>query len=273
MFTDPKYASKYWATGIHTKLTFDPNLADITYQTAPIAPDTDNTNGTNYDGSPYSGTFDGNGHTINNLTIDTAGEDNCYLGFFGYIDDSTAEIKNLAIVNCNITGGSFSYCVGGLAGINYSDNITNCYSTGIIDGHCYVGGLIGASDGRVMNSYSTATISGDISIGGLMGWNLAGTITNSYSTGTTDGVISVGGLVGVNDGGSVTNCYSIGSATGAINVGGLVGENNLGSITNCFWDTVTSDTTIHIGYDSGTTTNVVGLATTDMQKKSTGVFI
>jgi hypothetical protein len=80
-------------------LTADIDLSSSgTFSTAVIAPDTpDTTSG--FDGVPFTGRFDGAGHTINNLTIDTVGAGNDYLGLFGRID-STGEIKNLILTKC-----------------------------------------------------------------------------------------------------------------------------------------------------------------------------
>ena len=104
VFADPCNSATYWASGVYTKLTCDPNLTGRPYTTAVITPDTDNTN-YDFDGIPFEGIFDGNGHIIRNLTIDTAGADNDYLGLFGRIEGSGAEVKNLGIKNINITGG------------------------------------------------------------------------------------------------------------------------------------------------------------------------
>ena len=63
----------YWDD--HTRLETDPNLVGLTYTTAVIAPDTDNTN-SSFDGIAFTGVFDGNGHKISNLTIDDGGAGN-----------------------------------------------------------------------------------------------------------------------------------------------------------------------------------------------------
>ncbi len=69
--------ANYWDD--YTRLEADVNLAGLSYTTAVIAPDTNNTN-YDFDGTTYSGIFDGNNHTISNLTIDTADANNRYLG-------------------------------------------------------------------------------------------------------------------------------------------------------------------------------------------------
>ena len=85
-------------------------------------------------GIPFTGVFDGNGHTISHLTI-IGGS---YLGLFGWLE-SGAEVRDLGLVDVNITA-SGDY-VGGLVGWNH-DTITNCYSTGDVSGNECVGGLV-----------------------------------------------------------------------------------------------------------------------------------
>ena len=302
VFADPNNAATYWATDVHTLLALDIDLSGRTYTTAVIAPDPNNTND-EFDGIPYAGIFSadsgaGSGPygnaVIKNLTIDTAGANNDYLGLFGMIkkDDLSgvdAEIRFLGIKNMSITGGSNSIYLGGLCGRNGDWNvlggtITNCYSTGIINEGSIVGGLVGGiyNGASIMESYSTSTVDGSGALGGLVGFN-AGSITNSYSIGNVNGNGDVGGLVGFNYGsvmnsystgsasipapfeisvgglvgfnfGGITNCYSTGSVR--MTGGGLVGENT-GTVTNSFWDTNTSGKTTSAG---GT-----GMATQFMQ--------
>ncbi len=95
-FADSVNAPVYWASGVYTRLACDPNLAGRTYTTAVIAPDT-STSG-NFQGTPFEGIFDGDGYVISNLTIDTAGAGNDYLGLFGSIEGSSAEVKDLGQV-------------------------------------------------------------------------------------------------------------------------------------------------------------------------------
>ncbi len=182
-FADSVNAATYWASGVYTRLACDPNLADRTYTTAVIAPDTNNTNEFwQFDGPPFSGVFDGDGHVISNLTIDTAGVDNDYLGLFGSIYRHNGEVEYLGMENINITGSDRSDLVGGLCGEN-SGTITNCYATGSVNGG--------------NNAYY---------LGGLCGFNEVGTITNCYATGTVTGGLHLGGLCG-GTWGEISNCF------------------------------------------------------------------
>jgi hypothetical protein len=253
-FADSENAPTYWATGVYTKLACDPNLAGRTYTTAVIAPDTpDSTDG--FDGIRFKGIFDGDGRVISNLTIDTAGAGNDYLGLFGSIDHG--QIKNLGLEGGFVSGHKL---VGGLVGHN-TGQIWSCYSTGPVTGTDYdVGGLAGHNSGQIWNCYSTGPVTGtDYDVGGLAGHN-NGSVSNCYATGHVSGNWYVGGLVGWNENGSVLNCYSTGDVNGASDVGGLVGI-NVGEVSNCFWDIETYGMT---SSDGGT-----GLPTARMQTLST----
>ena len=135
----------YWSG--FTRLQIDVNLAGRTYSTAVIAPDVNNSNGY-FDGTAFTGVFDGNDHKIINLTIDDIGTGNDYLGLFGSIPGS--EIKNLCIQGGSVSGDSY---VGGLVGVN-GGTVSNCYSTGSVSGGGWcVGGLLGGNGGSISNCY------------------------------------------------------------------------------------------------------------------------
>ncbi len=217
----------YWESGVYTTLDCDPNLAGRPYTTAVIAPDTSMSDG--FQGSKFTGVFDGNGHRITNLSI-AGGGGNGYVGLFGYIDGG--QIRNLGVEGGSVIGQKY---VGGLAGHNAGE-IWNCYFSGRVAGtNVDVGGLAGHNGGEIWNCYSTGFVTGiNYDVGGVAGHN-NGSVSNCYSTGEVSGNWYVGGLVGWNDNGSVLNCYSIGDVSGLTNVGGLVGKND-GEVSNCFWD-------------------------------------
>ena len=147
----------------------------------------------------YSGDFNGNGYTINNLFIDRPGSSNADMGLFGAIH-TTARIESIGVTNANVIGQS---SVGILVGVNYGE-VVACYTTGSSTGSTEsVGGLVGHQDlsgSSVHSSYSTASVRGQSNIGGLVGRASHGEITNSYSTGTvtraSGSATSVGGLIG-----------------------------------------------------------------------------
>jgi hypothetical protein len=258
-FNDFVADANYWDD--YTRLETDVNLAGLTYSIAVIAPDINNVD-YGFQGTVFTGVFDGNDHTISNFKYTSTNR--YYIGLFGFVDDPNAEIKNLGLIapdvdagtgkyvgslvgylrkgiigNCYAEGGSVSGddYVGGLVGWNYGGPITSCYSTSSVSGDRAVGGLVGYNWnlGTITNCYSTGSVTGDWAVGGLVGWNgYSSTVNNCCSTGRVSGNNEVGGLVGLNESsGTISNCYSTGSVSGLDYVGGLVGEGT-GTITNCY---------------------------------------
>nr|NIS54402.1 hypothetical protein [Phycisphaerae bacterium]NIU12036.1 hypothetical protein [Phycisphaerae bacterium]NIU59891.1 hypothetical protein [Phycisphaerae bacterium]NIW96228.1 hypothetical protein [Phycisphaerae bacterium] len=256
--------ANYWDDW--TRLETDVNLAGLTYITAIISPDV-NSN-TWFDGTAFSGVFDGNDYNIINLTIDDGGVRTDYLGLFGCIGEG-GEVRNLGLEGVSIVGtgpyvgglvgenlGIVSNCystgdvngggiVGGLVGKNgfvlppptfsiKAGYIYNSYSTGSVQGGSAVGGLVGGNSGFVSDCNSTSSVNGFDSVGGLAGGNWYGTVSHCYSTGETSGVYCVGGLVGISgENSNVSKCYSTGETSGDHVVGGLIGR-NLGIVSSCY---------------------------------------
>jgi hypothetical protein len=173
-----------------------------------------------------AGEFDGNGHKISNLSLDS--DLASPLGLFGYFAPG-GKVTQLGAENVNITG---AWGVGGLVGIN--------------------------DEGTVSNSYSTGSVSGYKCVGGLVGWKDEGIIDNSYSTCSVSGNRSVGGLVGDNSG-TVSNCYSTGSVSGTTDVGGLIGRGI--TVSNSFWDIETSEQPTSAGGTGKTTAQMKDITT------------
>ena len=183
---------------------------------------------------PFTGVFDGNGHTISNFTYDSNSETSC-IGLFGYVSGENAVIKDLGLIDPNVDAGTRAN-VGSLVGWFYNGTITNCYvEGGSTSGGLYVGGLVGVSSGTITKCYSSGSVSGDEKVGGLVGGNERNNkITNCHSSSSVSGNSRVGGLVG-NNHGTISNCYSTGNITGAKYVGGLVGWNmRFGKIISCY---------------------------------------
>ncbi len=226
-------------------LTADIELKTVVpFTTAVIAPDLDDSMG-GFQGTQFSGTFDGGGRTIWNLTIDTAGAGNDYLGLFGMVNTG-ATIKNVNIAACNITGGGGAYYVGCLVGENMG-NIWNCTAAGTItltgDDFYNVGGLLGWS-GSSVDACSAAV---DLTIGrsayhvgGLCGCNYYTNIGQSCAKGnvTVDGYsYMIGGLVGWNRHSGIYNSYANGAVVAGSEmgqVGGCVGSCTDGTMSFCY---------------------------------------
>ncbi|WP_025859899.1 GLUG motif-containing protein [Acetobacter papayae] len=228
--------------------------------------------------SGFSGTFNGLGNTISNLTINDSVD--LRVGLFSFLATS-GTISHVGLIGGTVTDNfSDPYgSVGELVGFNGGGTISYAYATGNVSGSnpaAYIGGLVGLNYATITNSYATGNVSSsgvNISApdytyaGGLVGYNGGdGTITNAYATGnvanTNSGLLyAVGGLAG-NNGNSATisNTYSTGkvsSTSGIHPIGGLVGTNS-SSIENSYWDTTTS------GQSSGGSDSVTGLTTTQL---------
>ena len=147
----------------------------------------------------YSGTFDGQGHTISGLWHWWSTD---YIGLFG---NNEGTIKNLGVVDSYLSGHEN---VGGVCGRN-GGSLTNCYNTGPIYGVNYIGGVCGMNSGSLTNCYNTGNVRGNETVGGVCGGTNGGSFTNCYNTGNVQGNINVGGVCGRNDGNhpNFTNCY------------------------------------------------------------------
>ena len=191
------------------------------------------------DNIPYNGTFDGNGHTVSGIYINTI-ED--YQGLVGYIGIG-GTVKDLGIEKSRIKGGNN---VGGIAGYSIG-SIEDCYNTGSVSGGNNVGGIAGTADsakdchnegtvsgsgeyiggilGRGSSSciavrcYNTGSVigSGDGPAAGIAGGNVIG-VLNSYNAGTISGNAAYG-ILGSSYGG-VAHCYNIGKVDGRAILGG-----------------------------------------------------
>ena len=185
-------------------------------------------------GTNFTGMYDGQNHTITNLYISRSSTD--YVGLFGYITGSGSEIKNVGLINVNITGGNY---VGGLVGTlnGGGTSISNCYSTGSVSGVDWVGGLVGEFQiSTIDNCYSKANVNGNSRVAGLVAYKNGGTLSNSHSTGNVNGNNTVGGLVSQHGSTNslISNCYATGNITcSGAGVGGLVAVNG-GTISNCY---------------------------------------
>ncbi|MCX8481678.1 MAG: hypothetical protein ORN58_07150, partial [Sediminibacterium sp.] len=167
----------------------------------------------------FSGEFFGNGFEIKNLYINRSG---VYKGLFANL--SKALISNLGLTMVNIKTNFGNY-IGALAGNASYSNISNCYSTGIINindsaeiAKYYIGGLIGyLSDASITNSFSLTKIisnsSNNNQVGGLIGAANNTKINNAYSRYNISGSFNystTAGLIGTSNGNNtIKNCYAI----------------------------------------------------------------
>ena len=193
----------------------------------------------------FKGIFDGNFQSIFDLFINNPYVDpfnygyDSGTGFFGCVIG--AEIKNLSIVNADITGGSSIGAVVGNA--ESSCIIANCNVIGSVNGGSTIGGVAGRVFSSSIDSCSAiGTVAGNSdSLGGIVGFiKDESSLSNSYFKGDVFGIDSnnVGGVAGNVSGAScsVTKCYATGSvsALGSY-VGGVVGriECDNGIVADC----------------------------------------
>lgn len=172
--------------------------------------------------SDFSGTFDGNGHTVTlDITASTAN-----VGLF-------SKLAGGAVVRNVITAGSVTATgknnVGGIAGSADTDagdvTIENCKNTAAISGYNAVGGIVGYVTGE-----AGVTVRGCANTGSVMGANR-----------------QVGGIAGtIQNKAAVENCYNIGNISGFNNYAGIVGQNP-SSVTNTIPNCYTTGTVTAYG--------------------------
>lgn len=198
----------------------------------------------------YTGTFDGNGHTIRNMAItkeNLSFGDDC--GMFGRVG-TNATIQDLTLEDVRLDVDADGIPIGALAGSNQG-TISNCKVSGNIfvtnNRAGYVGGIVGCMhSGVIQYCHSSASIQGGNSdyVGGVLGGEYAtATVIKGCSfSGSITSDNAVGGIAGhclyFN---YMTGCYSVGKlsnlSTTAYRTGGVVGFLQWGSeATACYWD-------------------------------------
>ncbi|BDX17513.1 hypothetical protein MFKK_03230 [Halopseudomonas aestusnigri] len=204
----------------------------------------------------YTGSFDGQGHSINDLTINRPNTD--YVGLFGVI--AASQISNIGLTNATITG---QLGVGGLVGQGLNNSrISHSSAQGDFSAYLNGGGLAGNFDGTIEHSHSVGTVDASEISGGLVG-RLVGQISDSYSTASVKGDFG-GGLVGIMNGGQISRSYATGQVKKDIfgPIGGLIGSISIGTITNSYWNTETSGQASAVGL--GSSAGSTGLTTAQM---------
>ena len=204
----------------------------------------------------FTGTLDGNGHTISGLTI--AASAGTGFGLFASVGTSGAvRDLNLTGVSVSLTGNARGP-VGAVAAENQG-RISEVSVEGSVTGRSQsqeqgTGGLVGDNHagGRleVVNSAATVSMTSPTGwgfVGGLVGRN-AGRIAAAFATGAVtgsgSGTIAAGGLVGRNvASGTIVASYSTGtianSGGGSSVAGGLVGS-DVGTVTDSYYDRTTT---------------------------------
>ena len=209
------------------KLTTDIQLSE---NWTPFAP------GDGYISNAFGGTFDGNNHTIKNLTV-TNGD-----GLFASVNGAT--IKNLKVEG-TISGTSAN--VGGIVGKTQGDvTITNCSFTGSV------------STSKLGSSNAAGGIVGRVNAGTLKVENCANHATVIAEKASAAGIIGYGGSNKV----TITNCYNDGAISGQWYPSGICAQNtkNTSTIQECFNSGSISNTNSGTNY-AGISANFKGTAT------------
>lgn len=166
----------------------------------------------------FSGTFDGKGHTIEDMSANvTSG----YAGLFGNVRGT---VKNVQVTG-SVTASGNVRAAGGIVGYSAGGTVQNCLSKVNISApqvNCPVGGVVGESSNKPNDNTASSTVNlcwnegtvtgGSDSTGGIVGKNSKGTVTNCANFGEVKGSSTAGGIVGR---GAVANSYNLGDVTGA----------------------------------------------------------
>ena len=195
---------------------------------------------------PYSGTFDGNGHTISGLNVNYGDKNG---GLFCYVKSAT--IKNLTVAGSvtHSSGNGVDY--GGIVGCADSSTIENCTNRCNVTGNWYAGGIVGLSaDSDIIGCANFGNISSPFRSGGICGkitgqvdaYGIDATIRDCYNVGMVSGKYA-GGITGQSDSGSIdiliANCYNVGSLHGSDDTGEIIGDplsaTSCTTIDNCYY--------------------------------------
>ena len=187
----------------------------------------------------YAGSFDGGGYTVSGVYVRHEANG---AGFFGYIDTS-AEISNLTVDGKII--GTKNY-TGGIVGDCYG-RVTNCHNLAQIQGHQYVGGVVGDLENKTGSPSSMKNCSnrGDVTASGHTAGGVVGRIDSAsasavkgcYNTGSVRGTTKVGGVVGDQYafGSGICDVYNVGSVTADTGyAGGILGNFRSGKLENAY---------------------------------------
>ena len=169
------------------------------------------------DMAQFRGTYDGQGHTVSNITVERTGNTvaDGYVGLFGYVHYNSSTdygtVKNVVLANSTFTGYDK---VGGIVGCIYNAIVENCRVDNTVtinaghNGAIYHGGIVGDSDGskaKIIGCYSAAAVSANgksncKDYGGIAGNNNKGTVKDClYAGNTVTAANKKGAIIGFDD--------------------------------------------------------------------------
>ena len=229
--------------------------------------------------APFTGTFDGNGHTITGLSIRGTADG---VGLFGHVSGGT--VKNLtidhgtvtadgvkyvgmcvgkvtdgAVSNCTVRGGSVTVAgrtiftsVGGVVGQAVRSQVTMCANSAAVTGPEHVGGVVGAlnqAGSAATYCYNAGTVTAtDDTAGGVVGATTfasysaqSGEILCCYNAGAVSAPQYAGGIVGHANYSGIIDCGNVGRVDAESTAGGLAGIFVSGAAEHCFsWGAVSA---------------------------------
>ena len=190
---------------------------------------------------PFTGTFDGDSHTITGLKCtDTSAY---YVGLVGYA--SGAAIQNVTVKDSALNGKSY---IGAVCGRIVNGTITNCHAVKTTIGELghnnypqYCGGIVGEpavrNDGTcvVTDCTNSGTVSGLFDLGGIAGQVDHATVQRCFNTGIVTGSNSeIGGIAGRVAYATVQRCFNSGAVTGGWpSIGGIAGKADGATVQDC----------------------------------------
>ena len=201
---------------------------------------------------PYSGTFDGNGHTISGLNVNYRDKNG---GLFCYVKSAT--IKNLTVAGSVPHSSGDGAAYGGIVGCADSSTIENCTNRCTVTGNWHAGGIVGwAANTTITGCANFGNISGFNRVGGICGYLSSydsdetstnfSTIRDCYNVGSISGIYA-GGIAGRSYNGDnsaypnrIANCYNMGKVTTTASgcageiLGGFLSKKDA-SLDNCYY--------------------------------------
>ena len=215
--------------------------ADVDLENDAWTPIGQNTGDDPKDTLAYSGTFNGNGHTISGLNV--TGEF-AYSGLFGYTEG--AAIRDLTVAGkVTSTSTDSSTAVGGIIGRAKGSTIENCGNLCAVTAPAgHTGGIVGYaaymddSSGWITGCYNAGKISGGDYAGGIVGTHYDDMfIYDCYNVGAISGNLAIGGIAGSGSFVMLFNCYNAGIVVcpgGTATPGGLFGSGS-GQVRNSYY--------------------------------------
>lgn len=181
--------------------------------------------------NPFSGTFDGDGHTVSGIRIyknGGSGWADYFSGIFGFVLNGT--VRNVTLADARLTGRN---SVGGIVGSAIADEgtctIDNCHVLSnvaihaVADGSSSHGGIAGTTNGATVSHCTSAAtltikdgVTGCEAYGGIVGNTSSATLRHNYAIGVTmPAVTNAGAIVGKNYSNTTEYNYYSGCAVGS----------------------------------------------------------